>query len=524
MLILALVVISLFYLIYMRQQQMSTMKRLGIPGPRPNFIFGHLIEIVSEGFNSLFPKWTKKYGPIVGFYIGGRPQLLVTDLELIRRVLVKDFQIFSNRSEWIPGGIHPTPTLQKMMLWARDNVWKNLRATISPSFSPHKLNAMEPLMMISIRNLFDELDDKAGSGREFNLKPLISDMTFSSASKCIFGLNMSLKQLSTEAESFAASSGPRLEKSMLAMTMMLFPSLTFIVYPLRVCWERLRMFMLWSADGVTYDVARKIVQTRRAAKSESNDFLQLLMNAKRIQTTTDANLEMSASADDVKANQNLLGKQTHSESLSEEEILSNAMLFLLASYETTSLTLQFCLHNLVNHQSVQDRLRTELRKAVAPDKKTIKSADLSTVPLLNQIINETLRMFPPVAPFTTRVANEDYRYEDIRIPKGTSIFIGVSSIHKDPTFWPEPEKFRPERFERELDEKLAFLPFGGGPRNCIGMRFAYMEVQLVLANLILQYRFEPGPSTEKDPIETEETFVTLLPKNGVFCRVTKIEE
>lgn len=459
MFILAVALIVLSYLIYIRHQQMSTMKRLGIPGPRPNFIFGHLLEIFREGFNSLFPKWTDKYGPMVGFYIGGRPQLLITDLELIRRVLVKDFNKFSNRSEWVPGGIHPTATLQKMLLWTRDNVWKNLRATISPSFSSHKLNAMEPLMKLSIHNLCDELDEMAASGREFNLREPISDVTFSTASKCIFGLNLSLKELSTEAKSFAESAGPRLDTSMLAMTMMVFPALTFIAYPLRVWWEQLRMFMLWSADGVCYDVAKKIVHTRRAAKSESIDFLQLLMNAKRVQTTADTDLEMSSTSDDAKANPNASGI---SENLSEEEILTNAMLFLLASYETTSLTLLYCLHNLVNHQSVQEKLRTELRKAATRDSKTINSAELATVPLLNQIIKETLRMFPPVAPFTTRVANEDYVYEGIRIPKGTSIFIGVSAIHRNPTFWPEPEKFRPERFENELAEKLAFLPFGGG--------------------------------------------------------------
>lgn len=432
------------------------MKRLGIPGPRPNFIFGHFREIFNEGFNTLFPKWTKQYGPLVGFYIGGRPQLLITDFELIRRVLVKDFHIFSNRSEWVPGGIHPTPSLQKMLLWARDNVWKNLRATISPSFSSYKLNAMEPLMMMSIQNLCDDLDIRTSSGREFNLKEPLSDATFSSALKCIFGLNLELKELSTgAAKSFAESGSPRLEKSMLAMVMMFFPLLTFIAYPLRVWWEKFQMFMVWSADGVTYDVSKKIVHTRRAAKTENVDFLQLLMNAKRIQTTADTDLEMSS--DDVNAKLSL-----SSENLSEEEILANAMLFLLASFETTTLTLQYCLHNLVNHQNVQDKLRSELRKVVTRENKTINSSELAAVPLLNQVVKETLRMFPPVAPFTTRVANEDYVYQSIRIPKGTSIFIGVSSIHKDPKFWPEPEQFRPERFESELVEKLAFLPFGGG--------------------------------------------------------------
>lgn len=81
---------------------MTIFKRLRIPGPSPNFILGNLIDISREGLHGTFPKWTKKYGPIVGFYVGGRPQLVITDLELIRRVLIKDFNKFSNRSQSIP--------------------------------------------------------------------------------------------------------------------------------------------------------------------------------------------------------------------------------------------------------------------------------------------------------------------------------------------------------------------------------------------------------------------------------------
>lgn len=102
MLILTLVLVLLLVIIHKRQKQLTIFKRLHIPGPRPNFIFGNLFDIKREGLNALCPKWTKKYGPMVGFYFGGRPQLMLTDLELIRRVLVKDFHKFSDRSQCIP--------------------------------------------------------------------------------------------------------------------------------------------------------------------------------------------------------------------------------------------------------------------------------------------------------------------------------------------------------------------------------------------------------------------------------------
>lgn len=102
MLILTLLLGLLFYAIYKRHQQMTTFQKLRIPGPKPNFIFGNLIDIAREGLKGVFPKWTKKYGPIVGFYLGGNPQLLITDFELMRRIMIKDFNKFSNKSQSIP--------------------------------------------------------------------------------------------------------------------------------------------------------------------------------------------------------------------------------------------------------------------------------------------------------------------------------------------------------------------------------------------------------------------------------------
>lgn len=133
----------------------------------------------------------------------------------------------------------------------------------------------------------------------------------------------------------------------------------------------------------------------------------------------------------------------------------------LAAYETTSATLQFVIHNLVNNQDVQENLRRKLKEVFIHNNCELNFQTVSKVPLLIHVINESLRMFPPVSPLTARVAEKDHKYQDIFIPEGTGVFIGVTSIHNDPKLWPQPEKFQPERFAGEYD-KLAFLPFGGG--------------------------------------------------------------
>ncbi len=131
MLFIALLLTLLAFLVWKRHQQMTSLIRQGISGPKPNLIFGNLLDIARDGYNKVFPRWTKKYGPIVGFYIGGKPQVLITDVELIRRVLIKDFHLFSNRNQLIPGSIHPQPQLQNMILWRSGNEWRQLRGIVS---------------------------------------------------------------------------------------------------------------------------------------------------------------------------------------------------------------------------------------------------------------------------------------------------------------------------------------------------------------------------------------------------------
>lgn len=111
---------------------------------------------------------------------------------------------------------------------------------------------------------------------------------------------------------------------------------------------------------------------------------------------------------------------------------------------------------------------------------------------MEQVIDETLRMFPP-AKRVDREANDDYEYEGIKISKGQVIAVPIYALHHDPEIYPDPEKFLPERFgeiEKKKREAVSFLPFGAGPRGCIGIRFAFLEMKLLLTTILSKYRFE----------------------------------
>ncbi|CAG2179558.1 unnamed protein product [Oppiella nova] len=138
------------------------------------------------------------------------------------------------------------------------------------------------------------------------------------------------------------------------------------------------------------------------------------------------------------------------------------------------------------------------------------------------VLNETMRLYPPVITFVSRECLQDYKYKDITIPKGSTVNFSTYYMHHDPDYWPEPEKFDPLRFSPERKHEIhpsSWQPFGSGPRNCIGMRFALFEAKMALAKILMKYRLEPGSNTEIGKLTTECKILTQTPKNGVYVKL-----
>lgn len=129
---------------------------------------------------------------------------------------------------------------------------------------------------------------------------------------------------------------------------------------------------------------------------------------------------------------------------------------------------------------------------------------------MDMVIDETLRLYPP-ATRLERVASRDYKYDDeIEIQKGQIIVVPIYALHHDAEIYLDPEQFNPERFSeenRKSRENVAFIPFGSGPRNCIGMRFAIIEIKLLLAKILSQYRFLPCDKTPVSKFKTFDNFI-----------------
>ncbi|KAK3089105.1 hypothetical protein FSP39_000857, partial [Pinctada imbricata] len=182
--------------------------------------------------------------------------------------------------------------------------------------------------------------------------------------------------------------------------------------------------------------------------------------------------------------------------LTLDEVVANTFIFFIAGYDTTANTLSFFAYNLAMNPECQDKCIEEVDRVLGEDKPNYDN--VLKLQYLDNCLNETLRMYAPAA-VTNRHVEEECNIGGYRVPKGAGINICIYAIHHDPEYWPEPYKFNPDRFspgEKEKHHPYAFLPFGHGPRNCIGMRLAQLEAKAAMASVLQKYRFVRCTETE----------------------------
>lgn len=197
------------------------------------------------------------------------------------------------------------------------------------------------------------------------------------------------------------------------------------------------------------------------------------------------------------------------------ELRDNLLTFIVAGHETTALTLAWALYLCAFDQGVQDAARTEAQ-AVLGDR-AATAADVADLPLVRRIVDETLRMYPPAA-FLSRTARAADTLMGTRIEPGDTVMLPIYALHRHHALWPEPDRFDPSRFaDPKAVDRFTYLPFGDGPRICIGANFALQEAVIILATLLARFRFAPVPGKEPKPV----MILTLRPEGGVWLMVER---
>jgi cytochrome P450 len=199
------------------------------------------------------------------------------------------------------------------------------------------------------------------------------------------------------------------------------------------------------------------------------------------------------------------------ETMSDEQLRVEVTTFLLAGQETTALALTWTWYLLSQHSDAQRRLEDEVDEIL--QERPPEYGDLANLPFVRAVIDEALRLYPPAWGLSRQALGDD-ELGGYRLPRGWLAFVIPFVVHRLPAFWQDPGIFDPERFlpERSADRpKFVYLPFGAGPRQCIGNHFALIEAQLVVATLAQRYRLRlvPGHPVEPWP------YVTLHPRFGM---------
>jgi cytochrome P450 len=200
--------------------------------------------------------------------------------------------------------------------------------------------------------------------------------------------------------------------------------------------------------------------------------------------------------------------------MADEEIIDNLMTFITAGHETTALGLAWTFHLLARHPAEEAKVVAEIARVTGGG--PVKPEHVAELTYLRQVFSEAMRLYPP-APIITRTAMEDFHLDRYLIPAGTIFFVPIYAVHHRAELWPDPDVFNPSRFDPEPSRarhRYAYMPFGAGPRVCIGNAFAVMEAVAVLAVLLQAYRVTDKGGQAPKPVMK----VTLRPRPALMMR------
>ncbi|XP_077266102.1 cytochrome P450 6k1-like isoform X1 [Temnothorax americanus] len=431
----------------------------------------------------------------IGMYAFFKPYLMIADPDLIREVLIKNFSSFHDR------GINFNPKLNPLfenVFCVNGKRWRDMRYKMSPTFTPAKIKRMFPIAKKCSERLANYLESKAQTRDSVEMKDMFGRYTIDVIMSTAFGIKSNCIE------------NPNNECLIQGKKFLRIKILRFILFVFLP--KILDFFSISLADRETtsffMNMFRENVERRQINNIVTQDFMNLLIQfMERGYVDPDDDKKT-----DVKSTIN---------KLTMTEATAQAFVFFFAGFESSAATATFALYELAQHQDIQDRVREEIDDMLA------KHADLTyeainDMKYLKKVINETLRKYPPL-PMLNRICTQDIDLPiaNIRVSKGIPIVIPVLGLHRDPTIYPDPDNFDPERFnENETARRhpYAYLPFGEGPRSCIGRQSGELVIKIGLASLLSKYKFKPHPRTAKPFVYNEKSFGLAI-KGGIHLTI-----
>ncbi|XP_058235940.1 cytochrome P450 3A27-like isoform X2 [Hemibagrus wyckioides] len=433
-----------------------------------------------KGIHTFDLECFQKYGKIWGIYDARQPVLCILDTEIIKTVLIKEcYSLFTNRRNFRLNG-----PLYDAVSIVEDEDWKRIRSVLSPSFTSGRLKEMFGIMKSHSHSLVKNLQKVSERGESADIKEFFGAYSMDVVTSTAFSVD--IDSLNNPKDPFVTNIKKMLKFDLLNplfVAVALFPFIAPVLEKMDFA------FFPTAVTDFFYASLRKIKSERVVKDNKKRvDFMQLMIDSQK------------SEKDDLNI------KETN-KGLNDHEILSQSMIFIFAGYETSSSTLSFLFYNLASNPETMKKLQKEIDETF-PNKAEVDYDTVMNMDYLDAAVNESLRLYP-VALRLERVCKKTIEINGLTIPKDTVVMIPTYALHRDPEFWPDPETFNPERFTKENKESIeqyAYMPFGLGPRNCIGMRFALVAMKLAVVEILQRF----------DISLSEETKVPLKLNNSGF--------
>lgn len=461
---------------------------------------------------------------VTGFYDLMKPIYMLRDPEVIKQIAVKDFDFFTDHTPTMTNGKEEGEaggdSLFGNSLFAlRGQKWRDMRATLSPAFTGSKMRHMFELVADCAQSMaeFFKSEAKAGKNLQYEMKDTFSRFGNDVIATVAFGIKVdSLRDRENEFY-------------MKGKAMLNFQSFMTLVkfLMLRAAPSLMRRFGLDFVDSTLTEYFKKMIvdnmKQRETHKIMRNDMIQMLMEVRKGSLKYQKDELDTKDAGFATVEESNVGKSTTSRVWTENELVSQCFLFFLAGFDTVSTCMTFLAYELALNSDIQNRLHEEVMATEESlDGKPLTYEVLQRMQYMDMVVSEALRKWPP-AVVSDRFCVKDYQYDDGKgtrfvIEKDQTVWIPTIAIHNDPKYYENPEKFDPERFNDENRSKIntgAYLPFGVGPRNCIGSRLALMEVKVIIYNLLKDFSLEPSEKTEI-PLKMSKNMFALQSENGVW--------
>ncbi|KAK7871463.1 hypothetical protein R5R35_010842 [Gryllus longicercus] len=488
-------------------------KDKGVPYAPPTPLFGNVKEALLGQRNyhyvhqDLYNHF--KGERFAGIYHAKKPALFLRDPELIKLVLVKDFQHFHDRDIPIIN-LEKNPLQQHLFLLA-GHKWRVLRNKLSPTFTSGKIKGMFHIMAESSGKLLSFLKEAADREEVIEMKEVLAKFSTDVIGSCAFGLQ--LNALDDPNSEFRRMGRSIFEPK----TATRFARFLFELLPQLTKWINVDT----SQDKLTEFFMRVVKETaafRIKNNVVRNDFFQLLINLRQ-----KGNVEYDENDEQEKHEIFEKSKDALDFELDDGLMAAQVFVFFLAGFETSSTTMSFALHELAVNPDIQKKLRDEIDASLEETGGKFTYESIINMKYLDKVVSETLRMYPPVL-YLRREATLPFRIpgSEVTVDKGTSVVIPVYALQHDPDYFPDPLRFDPERFSEENKAKrhhYVYLPFGEGPRNCIGMRFGLLQTKLGLVTLLSKYEFHVSERTPI-PLQLSPSSVVLASTTGTVVRIT----